>query len=79
MAGHTDGTIMHPVRGTKSSHTFLLYLTDCAQGGETVFLRSVNDAEPIACATPRRGSLLVFAHRMPHAGLGRFRSGHGEI
>jgi hypothetical protein len=61
--------------GALSTHTFILYLRDCA-GGETRLLRSAShpwpeeeggDA-PLACVAPRRGRLLLFPHACPHDG-----------
>ena len=62
--------------GRTSTHTFLLYLTDCSRGGETALLRCVPpaptcpapEADVLAVAAPRRGRLLVFPHMCPHEG-----------
>eukprot|EP01045_Picozoa_sp_COSAG04_P001111 COSAG04_NODE_34_length_34523_cov_40.302446_25_plen_701_part_00 len=65
---------------TKSTHTFMLHLADCATGGETAFLTSVGalqnaDAAEqkeegvLGVAAPKRGRLIVFPHECPHAGL----------
>lgn len=55
------------VRGRHSRCTFILYLTDCASGGETVLLeRLVQPSAVLASVTPRRGRLLVFPHACPH-------------
>jgi hypothetical protein len=35
---HTDGTKVCEVTGRRSTHTLLLYLSDCAVGGETVLM-----------------------------------------
>lgn len=54
---------------TCSTHTWILYLTTAASAA-TVFL---SDLDATAAVTetvlPQRGSLLVFPHRAPHAGL----------
>ena len=42
LAVHTDGTKVCDDTGRRSTHTALLYLTDCAVGGETVLLRRHN-------------------------------------
>ena len=52
--------------GRRSTHTFLLYLNDCA-GGETALLETLRGACLVAVA-PRRGRLLVFPHDRPHEG-----------
>jgi len=69
MAPHTDGSNTHPETGRRTTHTLLLYLTDCAQGGETALLedRSAMPAR-LACVRPRRGDMLVFPHKCPHEG-----------
>ena len=67
-----------------STHTFLLYLSDCHVGGETVLLREVGGVADTALVrgtadelerlgvidsvAPRRGRLLLFPHACPHAG-----------
>ena len=54
-------------RGRTSTHTFILYLTDCAAGGETVLLEAI--AQPsgvVATVTPKKGRLFVFPHAHPH-------------
>ena len=53
--------------GRTSRCTFILYLTDCEAGGETVLLERI--AQPCrvhAAVTPRRGRLLLFPHLCPH-------------
>ena len=52
--------------GHRSTHTFLLYLNDCA-GGETALLETLRGA-CLAAVAPRRGRLLVFPHDRPHEG-----------
>ena len=50
--------------------TFILYLTDCSAGGETVLLdQLVQPSAVLATVTPRRGRLLVFPHACPHKAL----------
>ena len=56
----------------RSSHTFILYLTDCSSGGETSLLRDVSGegrSEVLARVAPKQGRLLVFPHACPHEGL----------
>jgi hypothetical protein len=66
--------------GKRSTHTFLLYLADCATGGETVLLNDLNayklradesgrTANVIAAVKPKRGRVLIFPHICPHAGV----------
>eukprot|EP00927_Polykrikos_kofoidii_P016900 TRINITY_DN17672_c0_g1_i1.p1 TRINITY_DN17672_c0_g1~~TRINITY_DN17672_c0_g1_i1.p1 ORF type:complete len:1232 (+),score=222.28 TRINITY_DN17672_c0_g1_i1:214-3909(+) len=52
--------------GNRSTHTFIIYLTDCERGGQTVLLKDINDEEPLAEVHPRRGRLLLFPHQCPH-------------
>jgi hypothetical protein len=59
----------------KSTHTLILYLTDCPEGGETVLLRSLPGSgapnlggEAVASVAPRTGRLLLFPHKCPHEG-----------
>mmetsp|Transcript_663 Transcript_663/g.1184 ORF Transcript_663/g.1184 Transcript_663/m.1184 type:complete len:682 (+) Transcript_663:44-2089(+) len=62
--------------GQRSTHTFILYLTDCDSGGETVLLERIPEQGEVgapasteavlASVTPRRGRLLVFPHMCPH-------------
>ncbi|CAE6972459.1 ASB2, partial [Symbiodinium sp. CCMP2456] len=56
-------------KGRRSTHTFILYLSDCSGGGgETVLLHHMEDnAEAVLVAVePRRGRLLLFPHLCPH-------------
>jgi len=52
-------------KGRTSTHTFILYLTPCTLGGETVLLERLNGGER-AKITPARGRLLLFPHQCPH-------------
>lgn len=67
--------------GARTTYSFLLYLSDCAQGGETQLLEALpGDAklapsggvapgarEVLARVQPRRGRLLLMPHACPHA------------
>mmetsp|Transcript_42975 Transcript_42975/g.103903 ORF Transcript_42975/g.103903 Transcript_42975/m.103903 type:complete len:782 (-) Transcript_42975:1164-3509(-) len=56
----------------RSTHTFILYLTDCYNGGATRLLRDVSgegQENTFATVQPRRGRLLLFPHSTPHEGL----------
>ena len=78
LAPHIDLARHHPDDPTRrSSHTFLLYLSDCGSGGETALLERIPDpalgpagglSVTIAAVTPRRGRLLLFPHVCPHEG-----------
>ena len=55
----------------RSTHTFILYLTDCENGGETILLGGVNGDkrnEILAKIRPVKGRLLLFPHMCPHEG-----------
>ncbi|EOD27178.1 putative transketolase [Emiliania huxleyi CCMP1516] len=54
--------------GRTSTHTFILYLSGCAEGGETVLLESLSlgKGSVRAAVTPVRGRLLLFPHACPH-------------
>ena len=53
--------------GRTSRCTFILYLTDCAHGGETVLLERLAQPSHVhAAVTPARGRLLIFPHLCPH-------------
>ena len=57
--------------GKKSTHTFLLYLSDCRQGGATTLLESLSGEgrrQKVAVVRPQRGRLLLFPHACPHEG-----------
>ena len=67
-----------------STHTFILYLTDCEQGGETVLLHSMKSCvllspnatsqllgppdNVILAVKPVKGRILLFPHNCPHSG-----------
>ena len=56
----------------RSTHTFILYLTDCQNGGETSLLEEVTadgSAPSLAKVSPRKGRLLIFPHVTPHEGM----------
>lgn len=67
IAPHTDGHSFHADRCT--THTFLLYMTDTDDGGETEILESMQTCAVVSTVQPRRGSILVFPHSTPHQGL----------
>jgi Ankyrin repeats (many copies)/RING-type zinc-finger len=56
----------------RSTHTFILYLTDCFEGGATRLLGDITGeghGKVLATIEPRRGRLLLFPHSTPHEGL----------
>jgi len=56
--------------GLVSTHTFILYLDDCNQGGETALLESLSSTSDSSnvLVNPKRGRLLLFPHFCPHEG-----------
>ena len=70
LARHVDLVRQHPFfNDIRSTHSFLLYLFDCEEGGETTLLQDISGDE-IALATvkPRKSRLLCFPHACPHKG-----------
>ena len=64
---HTDLARTEAGTGIKSTHTFLLYLSEPGEGGETVLLESLDPkASILATVKPVRGRLLVYPHACPH-------------
>ena len=69
------------VNGVRTTHSFLLYLTDCELGGETLLLEARRGDEKLAPSggvaageravlarsAPRRGRLLIMPHACPHS------------
>lgn len=72
MQPHTD-LAKKNLAGVSSTHTFMLHLADCEEGGETVYLEKLPPARGamtiLARAQPKRGRLILFPHVCPHAGL----------
>jgi hypothetical protein len=66
---HVDLCRIDDSSGLRSTHTFILYLTDCASGGGTALLRHLNDPKVLAISEPKRGRALIFPHLCPHSGL----------
>ena len=72
LAPHVDLCRVDPISSKRSTHSFLLYLTDCCEGGETCLLGDVNGdgrTQVLARVLPRRGRLLLFPHSCPHEGI----------
>ena len=73
MAKHTDGSNTHVVDGedVRSSHTMLLYLEDCYDGGETSLWAMVNKKKSgklksLSATEKRRNRILSSASRHVH-------------
>lgn len=62
-APHTDGYFLRSL-GERSHFTFMVYLNDGFEGGETAFHRTA----PSLKVTPERGKALVFYHGILHEG-----------
>eukprot|EP00553_Chaetoceros_curvisetus_P005710 CAMPEP_0204633294 /NCGR_PEP_ID=MMETSP0717-20131115/26853_1 /ASSEMBLY_ACC=CAM_ASM_000666 /TAXON_ID=230516 /ORGANISM="Chaetoceros curvisetus" /LENGTH=131 /DNA_ID=CAMNT_0051651411 /DNA_START=300 /DNA_END=692 /DNA_ORIENTATION=- len=60
--------------GRRSTHTFIMYISDCELGGETALLQELSPDGPfakhevLALTTPVRGRMLIFPHACPHEG-----------
>jgi hypothetical protein len=68
---HVDLCRVDPFSGHRSTHTFILYVTNCERGGETSLLGDVSGdgrSKIFACVAPKRGRLLIFPHACPHEG-----------
>lgn len=80
LAPHKDFPVLDRSNGRTSTHTFILYLTTVAQGGETVLLDYLPSAKnnsyenndmienSMYAVKPVRGRLFCFPHGCPHAG-----------
>ena len=72
LAPHTDLSRTDPVSSQRSTHTFILYLTDAAShglnGGETALLASHTSGDTLAKVVPKRGRLFLFPHTCLHEG-----------
>jgi hypothetical protein len=68
---HVDLCRVDASSGERSTHSFLLYLTDCEQGGSTTLLEALTGEgrnTVFARVAPKRGRLLLFPHNCPHEG-----------
>ena len=73
LAPHVDLCRVDPDTGNRSTHSFLLYVTDCEKGGETSLLGGISGDDRnhvLARICPKRGRLLLFPHACPHEGNG---------
>ena len=66
---HVDLCRVDDASGCRSTHTFILYLTDCENGGGTALLQHLKEPTVLTIAQPRRGRALIFPHLCPHSGL----------
>ena len=68
---HEDLSRTDVILDRTSTHTFILYLSTCTEGGETALLRSVvrsDENDDNVIVAPVRGRLLLFPHKCPHEG-----------
>ena len=63
---HSDGARYCPVKQRSSDTSFLLYMTDVAEGGTTDFV--ADDDSVLLSVEPRRRRLLLFPHNIVHRG-----------
>jgi hypothetical protein len=73
LAPHVDLARVDPNSGIRSTHTLLLYLTNCSTSGATTLLRSLFDdgsaqGNVLARVYPVEGRILIFPHNCPHEG-----------
>ena len=66
---HVDLCRIDEKSGLRSTHTVILYLTDCEYGGETALLQELRNPKVITVTRPKRGRALIFPHLCPHSGL----------
>jgi len=66
---HQDG-VYYPNEYQESKYTFLLYLNGGEDfiGGNTYFYTNKNDCKPVKSITPKKGTLIIFDHRIWHQG-----------
>ncbi|KAL3944638.1 MAG: hypothetical protein SGBAC_001298 [Bacillariaceae sp.] len=71
LAPHVDLCRVDHASGRRSTHTFIAYLTNNDDSGETTLLGDVSGegrSKIMARVSPRRGRLLAFPHVCPHEG-----------
>jgi hypothetical protein len=71
LAPHVDLCRVNYATGKRSTHSFLLYLSDCRVGGETALLQDLSGEGRnvvLARVQPKRARLLLFPHACPHEG-----------
>jgi len=68
LSSHTDLSRNHPFKDIRSTHTFLLYLTTCDEGGETSLLQDLQSETILCQSSPTSRRLLLFPHDCPHSG-----------
>jgi hypothetical protein len=65
---HIDLSKYDPITRISSTHTLILYLTTCVEGGETILMDHVTNPTIRIPVKPKRGRLLLFPHHCPHEG-----------
>ncbi|HBI46704.1 MAG TPA: iron-regulated protein [Planctomycetales bacterium] len=78
---HPDGAHNQLELCEESLLTFMVYLNDLVEGGETNFYASVENVScdlPCRCVRPKTGAALVFLHRIWHEGAA-VRSGRKYV
>ena len=78
---HTDGNKVCEDTGRRSTHTMLIYLRDCQEGGETILLEGAQKQKAeqqqkqqsvprqvIEAVAPQKGRILLFPHPIWHEG-----------
>jgi ankyrin repeat protein len=65
---HLDLSKYDPISRISSTHTLILYLTTCEEGGETILMDSVINPTIRLPVKPKRGRMLLFPHHCPHEG-----------
>jgi len=77
---HTDALVRCKDTGRWSTHTLIVFTSDCSHGGDTVMLPSSTAGQNVACnccndmstvgfaVRPTRGRIFCFPHQCPHEG-----------
>lgn len=68
LESHIDLSKEDPYLNITSTHTLIIYLTTCNNGGETTLLNHLNQSTINIPVQPVRGRLLIFPHICPHKG-----------
>jgi hypothetical protein len=65
---HIDLSKQDPLTTISSTHTLIIYLTTCHEGGETILLDRLTEPTVQIKIQPIRGRMLIFPHHCPHEG-----------
>ena len=65
---HADGSFHRPHSQERSLLTYMIYLSEGCQGGETSFHEPARNLPKHVKITPKTGMALLFAHRLLHKG-----------